>query len=429
MSQFNFYAFTNNFEDFKLPDRNAPQYIEIEEFRDNELSNNVANELASRNEDVQNELEKFITYNAQLEDAIIQYRSSGSSEQFQFESFNYKNFFEYGFDEFAIRYLWFRTEAKNYEDTKDYGHNELYKFCKSYIDSFGYEFDDSPYVTLLKKYIMVEDYLNHDFFQRISSKYIEKDGEVYNVNPFDGTYYDEDSDNPYNLTESSKDNYIFKKGLYIYKDDIFKREPLPLWHKSYDEIMPTVSLNYSRPFMKNPYMNKHIYTQLNFNLEEEEILSNVKRMIKINNSQDDNSLKQKILNASDLFFEEYKSYEKPKKLKKNELKVYYADMLYAYDTMKLFEEYLIELNKKYKKGLEEIKSEKNRLETDGQMREDQRLELEQWQAEKKKKKIIHDKIYTVLFDKEFAPEGSHQVNTLLGLVKELIEDKKYRFLI
>ena len=429
MAQFNIYSFTHSFEDFELLDRQATKYTEIEEFGDHELSNNVAYELGSRNQDVQNELIKFITHDKEHSNAIIEYRQSITDKEFHFENFDYTKFFNYGFNEFSIWYLWFRKEAKNHNDTKDFSHNELCKFCKSYTDSLDYKFKDSPYETLLENYMMIDKYFNDDIFQKISCNLIKINNEIYNINLFDGTYYDVDSDNPYNLTESSKDNYLFKKGLYIYKDDIFDRELLPLSHKSYDEIMPTISLNYNRPIIKNPYMNKHIYAQINFNLEEDEILSNIKRMIEINNSQNDISLKQKILDASDLFFEKYKSYKKPKKIRKNDLNIYYANMLYAYDTMVLFNDYITKVDEKFEKGLEEIKSEKNLLETNGKIRKEQRQELKEWKREKKKKKTIHDEIYIILFDEEYAPIGSHEVNTLLGLAKELIEDKQYRFLI
>jgi len=430
MSKFNFYAFTNDFEDFELPDRNSPKYTEIDNFGDYELSNNVAYELASRNIDVQNELISFASHGEYINDLMTESIKSNTDLMPKSKVFDYKKFFEYGFDELSIRYLCYRKEAKNYKATENYSHDALHIFCKSYIDALGYNFDHSPYVILLKKYVMVEDYLNHDFFQRMSCNYIKKDNEILSVGFFDGSYYDENSDNPYNLTETSKDNYIFKKGIYTYKDDPFDIEPLPLEYESYDEILPTISLNYCRPIMKNPYMNKHIYVHLNLNLEEDEILSNVKKMIKINNSKDDTSLKQKILDASDLFFEKYKSYKKPKNIRKNELQTYYSNMLYVYDTFKLFDKYLIKVDEKYNKGMEAIKSQNNKDVTDGRDRDNQRKELKAWKNEKRRLKPLDDQIYYVLFgDEELPSDGSHEVNTLKGLAKKLIDDKQYRFLI
>jgi len=425
---FDVYLFIQNFEDFELPSRQINKYTEIEEFGDYELSNNVAYELGSRNKDLHNELIKYIDHNKRHDNKIIEYKQSTTNKVFHFKSFDYTKIFKYGFNEFSILYLWFREEAKNDKDTKDLSHNELLRFCKTH-GNFHQGPQENKYKTLLSKYLLIYKYFDNDIVQDISSKLIKINDEIYNINIFDGSYYDKNSDNPYNLTEVSKNTYLFKQGIYIYQDDIFNRKLLPLGHKSYDEIKPTISLIYTRPIMKNPYMNKRTYAEINFNLEEDEILSNIKRMIEINTSSNDVSLKQKILDASDLFFEEYKEYKKPKKIKKNDLKIYYANMLYAYDTMELFNIYLTKLDEEFKKGLEKIKSEENQWGTDGIMRRRQKEELEEWKKIKGRKKYIHDEIYKILFDEEFAPNGSHEVNTLLGLGKELIEGKQYRFLI
>jgi hypothetical protein len=426
------------------PDRKDLIYREMDAFEDHEISNCFAYELAIRNLDIQKELQLYENYLEKVKKAQP-YNSKSDTEEI--DNFNINKLLNYGFNIDALDYYIFIKAAKNDSRLKKYSSNELCEFFESKLSRINNQYENI--LSLYKHKLFKKGY----YTETISCKFIErKDGTIEFI-------------------------HIINDGLHTGKTTNSSDNPTPLLtHEKFKTtVMPSLSISMSRPLMKNNNPDQHARFNIEVNMQssEEEIVAYI-RAVKasynlqqaesnklqqdidevkssfLNEIYDDDSLEIKkkkkkhnslvnmmgtfayshnkigIESISELLYQAFEPEKKHSKLRTKKIKQQLTDALFIYDSMKIYENFELELQNKYDKALKTINAET--FHSDGSDREVARISLKQEMNEytQENKSKFQKNLYKKIRPKKPLPKDRYPIKDTYTIAKNLIEKEKYK---
>lgn len=415
----------------------------MDAFEDHEISNCFAYELAIRNLDIQKELQLYENYLEKVKN-VQPYNSKSDTEEI--DNFNINKLLNYGFTMDALDYYIFIKAAKNDSKLNKYSSNELCEFCESKLSR-----NSSQYQNIIS--LHRESFKKGYYTEAISCKFIEKnDGTIEFI-------------------------HIINDGLHTGKTKNASDNPTPLLtHEKFQTtVMPSLSITMNRPLMKNNNPDQHARFNIEVNMQssEEEIVAYIRAIKASYNLQqaesnklkldideiqsgflneicndDSIEIKQKkkkhnslvnmlgafayshnkigIESISELLYQVFEPEEKHSKLITKKIKQQLTDALFIYDSMKIYENFELELQNKYNEALKAINAKTFYL--NGNDREIKRKELlnERKDLTHENKSKFQKNLYKKIRPKNPLPKDKYPIKDTYSIAKNLIEKENYK---
>ena len=135
-----------------------------------------------------------------------------------------------------------------------------------------------------------------------------------------------------------------------------------------------------------------------------------------------------IESISELLYSLLDTTSKPQKLGTRKIKKMFSDLIFIYDNMRIYENYNIELLKKYDEAQKEINSKTFNFDGDDRKNMREVLEEEKNFLEEENLAKFQKRLWRKINVGKTLPKVVYPVKDIYSLSKELIEKQKYKFL-
>lgn len=427
---------------FELPEMNAVQYLEIDDFKDYEYNNNIAYEFAVRNDKVLQSLEKF-------EKQFQEYEKEHQDLSHLVDYINMDDFRflqESGFDLFAMTYWLFKKRVSLDYQLVHLKNDELCELCNNVnIKKENHARYDNVKPLLI---LFNPAFESGKILEGLSCKYIKLKGQ--------------------NITEVRKAS----NGRILYLD-----EKDPVWNPTgwsseihpddvEDDILPSIRYSFKRPLMRSLHHNATFNLPVNLEMDADSFID---YMINLKNKYDQRNNfdadkritlqeqrekyikkssytvyekksiagasimaydmlrknKHRVFTTTDLFGDTYIHPEKTKKLVgigADKVK----KLLYVWDSLKAAETYnknLYDSYESYKKNHENYKKSNQNLKAK-ERKQDEKFYKSKFKDEGK----VLKELYKMIKGKE-PTSSNHLIRQYKSLLDKLIGNLEYKFFI